>query len=73
MDSRNADLLKDIDPSELGQRIRALRVAKGWTQTDLAGGDISVGYVPRIESWQRRRLLPGGSAPPRPSRARSTR
>jgi transcriptional regulator with XRE-family HTH domain len=54
MDSRNADLLKDIDPSDLGQRIRALRVAKGWTQTDLAGGDISVGYVSRIESGQRR-------------------
>jgi transcriptional regulator with XRE-family HTH domain/Tfp pilus assembly protein PilF len=54
MDSRDADLLKDIDPIELGQRIRALRVAKGWTQTDLAGGDISVGYVSRIESGQRR-------------------
>jgi transcriptional regulator with XRE-family HTH domain len=54
MDSRNADLLKDIDPTELGQRIRALRVAKAWTQTDLAGGDISVGYVSRIESGQRR-------------------
>ncbi|WP_151083451.1 helix-turn-helix domain-containing protein [Nocardioides cynanchi] len=54
MDSRNADLLKDIDPLELGQRIRALRVAKAWTQTDLAGGDISVGYVSRIESGQRR-------------------
>jgi transcriptional regulator with XRE-family HTH domain/TolA-binding protein len=29
-------------------------VAKGWTQTQLAGGDISVGYVSRIESGQRR-------------------
>ncbi|MDX6358334.1 MAG: hypothetical protein QOH37_1388 [Nocardioidaceae bacterium] len=54
MDSRDADLLKDIDPLELGQRIRALRIAKGWTQTDLAEGDISVGYVSRIESGQRR-------------------
>jgi transcriptional regulator with XRE-family HTH domain len=54
MDSRDADLLKDIDPIELGQRIRALRIAKGWTQTDLAEGDISVGYVSRIESGQRR-------------------
>ena len=54
MDSRNADLLKEIDPVELRQRIRALRVAKVWTQTDLAGGDISVGYVSRIESGQRR-------------------
>jgi transcriptional regulator with XRE-family HTH domain len=54
MDARDADLLKEIDPSELGQRVRAARVAKGWTQTQLAGEDISVGYVSRIESGQRR-------------------
>jgi tetratricopeptide (TPR) repeat protein len=54
MDVRDADLLKELDPTELGQRIRAARVAKGWTQTELAGGDISVGYVSRIESGQRR-------------------
>jgi transcriptional regulator with XRE-family HTH domain len=54
MDARDADLLKEIDPTELGQRIRAARVAKGWTQTQLAGDDISVGYVSRIESGQRR-------------------
>lgn len=54
MDARDADLLKEIDPAELGQRIRAARVAKGWTQTHLAGEDISVGYVSRIESGQRR-------------------
>lgn len=54
MDARDADLLKEIDPTELGQRIRAARVAKGWTQTQLAGEDISVGYVSRIESGQRR-------------------
>src|SRR5690349_20087242 len=54
MDSGAAALLKDIDPAELGQRLRAARVAKGWTQTDLAGSDISVGYVSRIESGQRR-------------------
>src|SRR3954462_10160816 len=54
MDTRDADLLKEIEPSELGQRIRAARVAKGWTQTQLAGADISVGYVSRIESGQRR-------------------
>ena len=34
--------------------MRAARVAKGWTQTQLAGEDISVGYVSRIESGQRR-------------------
>jgi transcriptional regulator with XRE-family HTH domain len=54
MDVRDADLLKELDPMELGQRIRAARVAKGWTQTQLAGDDISVGYVSRIESGQRR-------------------
>ncbi|HET7430902.1 MAG TPA: helix-turn-helix transcriptional regulator [Nocardioides sp.] len=54
MDPRDADLLKEIDPAELGNRIRAARVAKGWTQTQLAGDDISVGYVSRIESGQRR-------------------
>lgn len=54
MDVRDADLLKELDPTELGQRIRAARVAKGWTQTQLAGEDISVGYVSRIESGQRR-------------------
>jgi transcriptional regulator with XRE-family HTH domain len=54
MDTRDADLLKEIDPVQLGQRIRAARVAKGWTQTDLAGDDVSVGYVSRIESGQRR-------------------
>ena len=54
MDVLEADLLKEIDPAELGQRIRAARVSKGWTQTQLAGDDISVGYVSRIESGQRR-------------------
>ena len=50
MDSGDAGLLKEIDPAQLGNRIRAARVAKGWTQTRLAGDDISVGYVSRIES-----------------------
>jgi transcriptional regulator with XRE-family HTH domain len=54
MDSRDAEMLKEIDPSELGQRLRAARVAKGWTQTELAGPNLSVGYVSRIESGQRR-------------------
>jgi tetratricopeptide (TPR) repeat protein len=58
MDTRDVDLLKEIDPAELGQRIRAARVAKGWTQTQLAGDDISVGYVSRIESGQRRPNAP---------------
>lgn len=54
MDSADAALLKEIDPSQLGDRLRSARVAKGWTQTQLAGEHISVGYVSRIESGQRR-------------------
>ena len=54
MDARQADLLRSIDPATLGLRLRAARVAKGLTQTDLAGADVSVGYVSRIESGQRR-------------------
>jgi tetratricopeptide (TPR) repeat protein len=54
MDARQADLLRKIDPVELGQRLRAARVAKGMTQTDLAGAEVSVGYVSRIEAGQRR-------------------
>jgi tetratricopeptide (TPR) repeat protein len=54
MDARQADLLRKIDPAELGQRLRAARIAKGMTQTDLAGADVSVGYVSRIEAGHRR-------------------
>jgi transcriptional regulator with XRE-family HTH domain len=54
MDSADAALLKEIDPGQLGDRLRSARVAKGWTQTQLAGEHISVGYVSRIESGQRR-------------------
>ncbi len=54
MDARQADLLRKIDPAELGQRVRAARIAKGMTQTDLAGTEVSVGYVSRIEAGQRR-------------------
>jgi tetratricopeptide (TPR) repeat protein len=54
MDARQADLLRKLDPIELGQRLRAARVAKGMTQTDLAGADVSVGYVSRIEAGHRR-------------------
>ncbi len=54
MDSADVALLKEIDPSQLGDRLRAARVAKGWTQTQLAGDHISVGYVSRIESGHRR-------------------
>ncbi len=54
MDARQADLLRTIDPAQLGVRLRAARVAKGMTQTDLAGEEVSVGYVSRIEAGHRR-------------------
>lgn len=54
MDARQAELLQEIDPAELGHRIRAARVAKGLTQGDLAGETVSIGYVSRIESGARR-------------------
>lgn len=54
MDARQADLLKHIDAADLGNRIRAARLAQGLTQGDLADGEVSVGYVSRIESGQRR-------------------
>jgi transcriptional regulator with XRE-family HTH domain len=46
--------LADIDPPELGARIKRARVASGLTQTELAGGRISTGYLSRIESGSRR-------------------
>lgn len=54
MDSELAELCRTIDPIELGNRIRAVRQATGMTQTQLAAGEISTGYVSRIESGQRR-------------------
>ena len=54
MDAQQADLLRDIDPAVLGQRLRAVRLAKDMTQGELAGNDVSIGYVSRIESGQRR-------------------
>jgi tetratricopeptide (TPR) repeat protein len=54
MDAKQADLLRTIDPAELGQRVRAGRLAKGLTQAELGGADVSVGYVSRIESGSRR-------------------
>lgn len=54
MHASNAELLHTVDLKTLGSRVRAARVAKGWTQSDLAGEEISVGYVSRIESGTRR-------------------
>lgn len=54
MDSRQTDLLKQSDPTEIGRRLRAVRVAKGMTQVDVAGRGVSAAYLSRMESGQRR-------------------
>jgi len=54
VDSHQAGLLASIDPGELGSRIRSARLAAALTQGELAASDVSVGYVSRIESGQRR-------------------
>lgn len=54
MHPSNAELLHNVDLATLGSRLRAARVAKGLTQTQLAGEEVSVGYVSRIESGSRR-------------------
>lgn len=56
MEASDSVLLQDIDPRLLGSRLRAARLARGWTQTDLAGDLVSVGYISRLESGQRRPL-----------------
>jgi tetratricopeptide (TPR) repeat protein len=54
MDTTYAELIKSIDPAVLGRRIRVARVAAGLTQTEAAGGDVSTGYLSRIETGERR-------------------
>ncbi|MFT4009565.1 MAG: helix-turn-helix domain-containing protein [Nocardioidaceae bacterium] len=46
--------LREVDPAVLGGRIKAARIGAGLTQGELAGDEISVAYVSRIESGQRR-------------------
>lgn len=48
------DQLRTIDPALLGDRIRTARLRTGLTQTQVAGDAVSVGYISRIESGQRR-------------------
>jgi tetratricopeptide (TPR) repeat protein len=49
-----AHQLTALDPAVLGGRIKAARVAAGLTQPQLVGIDVSVAYLSRIESGQRR-------------------
>ena len=57
MHEGNAELLRAVDPRALGARLKAARVARGITQSALAGDGISTGYVSRIESGVRRPTL----------------
>lgn len=54
MDVLQLNLLKQADPVEIGGRLRAVRVAKGMTQSDVAGDGMSIAYVSRMESGHRR-------------------
>jgi transcriptional regulator with XRE-family HTH domain len=46
--------LRNVDLVELGVRIRGLRLTRGMTQADVAGKDLSVAYMSRIEGGTRR-------------------
>ena len=48
----NADLSDEL--VAIGSRIRELRLARGLRQAEVAGDDISIAYVSRIEAGQRR-------------------
>lgn len=54
MDTRQAQLLAAADPAEVGRRLRAARVAKGLTQSGMAGIGLSAAYISRLESGHRR-------------------
>ncbi|HEX3706510.1 MAG TPA: helix-turn-helix domain-containing protein [Mycobacteriales bacterium] len=54
MNAELAGRLRDADPNVLGERIRNLRLARGLTQSGLADGAVTVGYISRIEAGQRR-------------------
>ncbi|QYJ03061.1 tetratricopeptide repeat protein [Nocardioides panacisoli] len=54
----HAELLRAMDPRVLGGRIRAAREARGLTQQQLGGADLSAGYLSRIENGARRPALP---------------
>lgn len=49
-----AQLSRSIEPTLLGSRLKAARLAAGLTQGELAGEDASTAYVSRIEAGTRR-------------------
>ncbi|HSV40031.1 MAG TPA: helix-turn-helix domain-containing protein [Nocardioidaceae bacterium] len=54
MTSEDAARLSTIDPTVLGERIGHARRARGLTQADVAGAEITAAYLSRIEDGQRR-------------------
>lgn len=54
MDARQAELLAQVDPHELGRRLRSIRVARGLTQGEVVGDAMSVAYLSRLETGARR-------------------
>jgi transcriptional regulator with XRE-family HTH domain len=54
MNAHLAGQLHEADLRELGARIRHQRAARGLTQSALSAGRVTVGYISRIESGQRR-------------------
>lgn len=54
MTVNHGEMLRSVDPVTLGRRVRDARTTHGLTQGELAGDDITVSYVSRIESGKRR-------------------
>lgn len=54
MDAQLLELARTADPTVLGRRIREARISKGLNQSQVAGDEMSTGYVSRIESGTRR-------------------
>jgi tetratricopeptide (TPR) repeat protein len=54
VDAETAAVLREVDHAQLGRRLRDLRVSQGLTQREVAGTEVTIGYVSRIESGQRR-------------------
>lgn len=53
MDPRHAELLEQTDRQALGRRLKAARLARGLTQSDVADDIMSVAFLSRIEAGQR--------------------
>jgi tetratricopeptide (TPR) repeat protein len=54
MDTDLSDALRHVDLEQFGKRLRELRVSLGLTQAAVAGDDVTIGYISRIEAGQRR-------------------